>query len=138
MKKAVLISIAVFLCLSAYTQSLNLAGTWNVEKQFQHQLGEIYFGDDPGLAPFVGQGAAQPIVSFLFNDSGMAILTLQDGSKVNAFYRPTKNGIYLQPQGGKDSDIYIQPISENQYLYVFDWTVPAESTVHLIAILARK
>ena len=131
---------AAFLCSlagGAFAQSFDLSGTWIVQYQFQHRLGDVW-ADDFGVQPFSGSEESQALASITFGPGGIGSIELADGTKVSAFYRPWKLGIRLQPQGGRDTMLYMQPIGDGRYLGGLTWTVPEGSYVNLLLVLARK
>lgn len=136
MRWRILALALVILPVVAFGQGAMLSGTWQVESQFRHYLGS-FSADEWGLQPFTGDKETQAIRSITFSGSGLASIELADGSSVATFYRASAFGAKLQPQGGRDTDLFLQPIAGGKLIGALTWTVPEESYIQLLLILAR-
>lgn len=137
MKKAVFIVLILIIAYPIFADPLDFSGSWKVENLFLNRLD--VWSDNRGLIQFIEDGKTKAIKKFEFQSNGFAIITLSDGEKINAFYRIKKNNIiYLQPQGGEDTTLYIQPISNGWFITAFDWRYPDDNFLSLIAILSKE
>ena len=137
MKRQLIALLFGLIATSLFAQAVSISGTWKVDSQFQHYLGSMS-ADDFGIQPFTGNDKAKALTSITFGSGGIASIILADGSMVASFYRPFQFGIKLQPQGGSDTELFLQPLSATQYLGAMTWTVPEGSYVQLILILTKQ
>ena len=129
-------SLVVLFLAAGFAFSQSIIGGWKVENQFEHSLGFSSY-DRPDLKIFTGNTKVKKIDSLEFRDDGTAIIILDGGTRVNAFFHQDKFGYYLQPQGGKDTNLSFQPIAGNMMLAVMDWRYPADSYTPMILILSK-
>lgn len=139
MKKNISVLILFFsITTMLFSQSASgLIGIWKVENQFENTLHDWYLMDDIGLTVFTGDSKVKPLEMIEFQNDGMALFTLKGGERVKAFYRAEPNGYYIQPQGGKDTTLFFQPIVGNLMLVGFSWQFPAGTFTDLILILSK-
>ena len=138
MKKVWLFAFFLFIGIGiAVSEEINIVGSWKVENQYENRLGDL-FTDSDKLSAFLGDEETKPLVSLDFKDNGIALITLLGGAKVNAFYQLDEFGYYLQPQGGKDTTLFLKPIAGGMLLAALNWRYPSNAYFRLLLILSKQ